>query len=183
LWMGRISGRARWAVILGVYFGTRLLDSTAKTNAELRPLLIPIIIVCVVFCLLTWVAQPMFNLLLRCNRFGRYALSDRQIVASNWFGGLLAAAILLAVIGLTSGFWPATVLAMCCGLMLLPVSASLQRSSAVKRRWFCAATAVLGLIGLTASIVSGYDNNAGYGLFMVFLVGMVAFLWLANIFG
>ena len=182
LWMGRLSGRAQWVVVLGLYFGSRLLEAAAKAHPQIQPLVMPIIVVYVIFCVLTWIAQPMFNLLLRLNRFGRYALSKKQIVASNWFGGFLAAALVLAVVGLTCGLWPVTALAIWCGLMLMPVALSMQVSEK-KRLLFCAATAVLGLIGLTGLILFGTEQPAGEGLLGLFLIGWIAFPWLVNLMG
>ena len=118
---GTAQRTTRWGCS-GLDFGNRLLAAAAKTYLQLQPLVLPIIVLYVIFCVLTWIAQPMFNVILRLNRFGRYALSEQQIVASNWSGVFLAAAVVLAVVGLSYGFWPATALAIWFGLMLLPIA-------------------------------------------------------------
>ncbi len=78
LWMSRLSQRARWGVVLGGYFGYQLARSLASSNPSLSPWLMPIIIAYIVFALLTWYAYPLFNLALRINKFGRYALTRDQ---------------------------------------------------------------------------------------------------------
>ena len=61
----------------------------------------------IAFVMLTWIASPLFNFLLRFNRFGRLALSDDQRVASSWIGGcfLLAAACFVAAMVTSSNAW------------------------------------------------------------------------------
>src|SRR5262249_35174190 len=71
LWMSRFSNRAQWGIILGAYFGNRLLSALAHSNPDLAPWILPLRILYVCFALMTWMASPFFNLLLRINRFGR----------------------------------------------------------------------------------------------------------------
>src|SRR5512133_875707 len=98
LWMSRLSSGAQWGIILGGYFGYRLSRALSSSYPNIAPLLLPVQIAYLGFVLLTWTADPVFNLLLRLNRFGRLALSREQIVASNWIGGCLLVAV-LALLG------------------------------------------------------------------------------------
>jgi tetratricopeptide (TPR) repeat protein len=181
LWMARLRGGAQWAVVLGFYIGMRLLNSAADQTPALRPYVMPIIVVYLIFCVLTWVAQPAFDLVLRLNRFGRYALSPRQIRTSNWFGGLLAAAIVLALIG---WLWPsdlAIAFAIWFGVMVAPVAMALQSVKDRNRHILSAAAGVLGLIGL-ASIALAFSNHPqSSNAITVFIWGWVLFPWLVNI--
>jgi tetratricopeptide (TPR) repeat protein len=181
LWMARLRGGAQWAVVLGFYFGTRVLDSAAAAHPALRPFVMPIIVVYLIFCVLTWVAQPAFNLLLRLNRFGRYALSRKQLVASNWFGGFLAAAIVLALAGWLWQSVPALALGIWCGAMVAPVAMALQASKDTKRNVLCAAAGVLGLIGLIAIVLVFVNEPASQTPITLFIWGWVLFPWLVNI--
>ena len=121
----------------------------------------------------------MFNLLLRLNRFGRYALSREETVASNWFGGFLAAALAALLL------WPATgaeflgMAALWFGLMLLPVSIALQAGTQAKRRLLCATGAGLGFLGAVACGIALFSDGS-FTLFQVFTLGWVLFPWLAN---
>ena len=99
--MSRLPTAAQWGVVLGGYFLNRLLSAAAKTNPDLAPWLLPVRIVFFAAILLTWTADPLFNLLLRMNRFGRLALSDEQRAASTWFGATVFLA--LASLGLCFG--------------------------------------------------------------------------------
>ena len=53
-------------------------NGLARNNPDWAPWIMPILMVYLVFVLLTWFAYPLFNLLLRFNKFGWYALSRDQ---------------------------------------------------------------------------------------------------------
>ncbi|MBX6315032.1 MAG: tetratricopeptide repeat protein [Isosphaeraceae bacterium] len=102
LWMSTLSGRAQWVVLLAVFFGPGLLGEISRKNPWAAPVALPLAIGIVLFAFLTWVADPLFNLLLRVNKFGRYALARDQVAASNGVGLCLLGALLTP--------WPALVL-------------------------------------------------------------------------
>ncbi len=89
LWMARLSGGTQTAIILGGFFGSRMLRGAAEQNPALGPYVWPIIIAYAFFVWMTWLANPLFNLLLRLSRYGRHALSRDQTVTSNWILALL----------------------------------------------------------------------------------------------
>eukprot|EP00913_Durusdinium_trenchii_P028484 g26712.t1 len=126
LWMGKLSGRVQWAVVLGAYFGMQIVQAVAANNPGLFPFLLPLIIAYVLFALLTWIGQPIFNLLLRINRFGRLALNRDQIVESNWIGAALLGGIVLAVCGLVFGAGNLLFAGLTCGLLMIPLSGTFR---------------------------------------------------------
>lgn len=103
LWSGRLSRHLQWVLILGIFFGQRMLSAVANAVPTLAPFLMPAVYAITGFVLLSWLADPLFNLLLRFNRFGRLALTRRQIVASNWLAACLALAAGLACWALVAG--------------------------------------------------------------------------------
>jgi tetratricopeptide (TPR) repeat protein len=103
LFMARMSGGMQWGIIIGLYVGQQVLFQLGESHPAFAPFVLPIILAYMVFALLTWLASPMFNLMLRIDRFGRYALSRDQTAASNWVGGLLAVGLVLFVIGCFRG--------------------------------------------------------------------------------
>jgi tetratricopeptide (TPR) repeat protein len=192
-WMSRFSPRAQWGIILGGYFGNRLLGSLAKTNPGLAPWILPVQVVYVCFALMTWMASPFFNLLLRVNRFGRLALSREQTVASNWFG----ACLLCALLGLISCLWTATrdpglMAALVFGFLLLPVSAIFRCPSGWRRNAMAGLAVCLALLGLAAIVLiapsarpspeEAANVRAGWGLFAFVAIGAAGSTWVTNIF-
>ncbi|PQO43758.1 tetratricopeptide repeat protein [Blastopirellula marina] len=86
LWMARQSGRMRWFVIIGLFFGYRAVRSFAQANPEYAVWTYPLIAAYIAFVLMSWIASPLFDLVLRLDRLGRLALSPEQIKTSNWIG-------------------------------------------------------------------------------------------------
>jgi tetratricopeptide (TPR) repeat protein len=125
LWMGRLSPAARWGVVIGLFLLQQALGTIADKAPGARPLVLPVLFTLVGFVLLSWLAGPLFNLLLRLNRFGRYALSPDQRRQSHWVAGLivlgLAALLLWAVSDLLLMVF-AFFTALTCLFLLVPVS-------------------------------------------------------------
>ncbi|HUY89935.1 MAG TPA: tetratricopeptide repeat protein [Pirellulales bacterium] len=122
LWMAKLPPRVQWGVIIGGYFGMQLLDGFGRNHPDLAPWLLPVKIAYLAFAIMTWVADPLFNLLLRLNRFGRLALSREQIVASNWFGGCVFLALASLGVYLATDDPAASWAAFAFGLLSLPVA-------------------------------------------------------------
>src|SRR5690606_32575690 len=93
LWMQGLSPGARWGIILGGYFGSRMLNGLAKANPALAPWVFPILLLYIVFAVMTWLAAPIFNLLLFLHPLGRHALGTDQKAQASWVGACLAIAL------------------------------------------------------------------------------------------
>jgi tetratricopeptide (TPR) repeat protein len=92
-WMARLSPSAQWGVVMGLFIGSRLVRSLGQSIPELAPFLKPISLLYILFVFFTWTARPLFNLLLRLDKFGRLVLTPSQIVATNWIGACLLTAL------------------------------------------------------------------------------------------
>lgn len=106
LWMARFDTRTQWMLMIGFIVGRSVLLSVVDSVPVLKPLYWPIVIAYLTFAILTWIASPLFNLILRLDRFGRLALSDEQRTASNLLGLCLLTALLVATV--VPGFQLAT---------------------------------------------------------------------------
>jgi tetratricopeptide (TPR) repeat protein len=190
LWMGKLSGRAQWLIIIGGFLGYRVLRSMAAANPDLAPWLWPIIVLYIAFALLTWLADPLFNLLLRLNRFGKLALSRDQIVASNWIGGVLFIAILSLVAWLITGEFEAMMSAFVFGALAIPLAGTFACQRGWPRTAMGFYTATLAAVGVTALGIwvlarllrSVFLLNLFLPLLIVFFVGAVLAQWVALIF-
>src|SRR5262249_31945410 len=148
LWMSTLSGKVQWLIIVAIFFGPSLLRGIARQNPWATPVIVPLALAIIAFALLTWVADPLFNLLLRVNRFGRFALSSEQVAASNWVGLCLVASIVLPLIllALEPAMPPLAVAA--CLLLILPVAATYRCPRGWPRRAMGAYTLALAAIAL-----------------------------------
>lgn len=179
LWMGRLSAKLQWALVLGVFFGSGIVRGFAASQPQLSWFWWPLLGLFYVFVYLTWTAQPMFNLLLRLDRFGRHVLSPDQRKGSNWFGATLILALLSAAWWAAGDSGPG----MFCTIVLAAISicvASTFAATGRKRAILAASTfALTGLAGAGGLLLLRDDPN-GLSFVNAFKVGFLCFQFLAN---
>jgi tetratricopeptide (TPR) repeat protein len=178
LWMSRLSAGMQWGIILGGYFLIRFLGSAARENPALGPYVLPIQIIYMLFAILTWTAPHLFNLLLRLDKYGRYALSDDQIMGANCVGGVLLVGVLLLGAGI---YWGSVLLAIaglgCIGLMI-PVGGTFTRMGRARLVLgvYTLVLVAVGLGGVTLAFLKSPLAGTLGGLFALglFFFGLVA---------
>jgi hypothetical protein len=96
LWLSRCSVRTQLLVFIGIVIGIQLMLWMPDSG----PLLIAGIVIgtCyMLFAISFWIADPLFNLLLRFDRFGRMVLTDAQCTDTNWMAAaLITVAVLIS---------------------------------------------------------------------------------------
>ncbi|MEX1016125.1 MAG: tetratricopeptide repeat protein [Phycisphaeraceae bacterium] len=178
LWMSRISPKARIGVVIGVYILVRMLRATAMHASPAVAIVVwPVLIACVLFILLSWVADPVFNLMLRFNRYGRYALTHRQVMGSNWLVGLLVGAIVAGVGAYLFSMPALGALAVCMAVMILPVSATYETATQASFRQAAVVCIVLVVMAVLLTVGILLDQTAmavlGGGVFALFMIGFL----------
>ncbi|HEV2694850.1 MAG TPA: tetratricopeptide repeat protein [Verrucomicrobiae bacterium] len=185
LWMAKFSQRGQWGILLAGYFGNRLLGVIAHENPALAPWILPLRILYIVFALMTWLAYPLFNLLLRLNKFGRLVLSREQTVATNWFGLCL----LLALIGLGGSLYQGFdsiwfIMLIVFGLLLLPVATVFKCAQGWPRNLmaiFTIAMVLLGLAALAECLRPSGSLDTARTLLSLFAVCIMLSTWFSNV--
>ncbi len=188
LLMARLPSQARWGIVIGLFLFQRFLGSMARNNPALAPFLMPILYVLIGFVVLTWLSYPLFNLLLRLDRFGRHALSTEQRRGANLLGVTLAIALLSLIVYFVTGIEPLLISAIVFGLLSLPVSAIYGIDAGWPRQTMFACAGVLLLLGLTLLIPSSWLIAAKSkelatlvgNVQSAFFLGIVASQFLAN---
>lgn len=179
LWLGRQTSRFQWAFIIGIFFGGRAARMASEAQPELNWLWWPLLGLFYLFVYLSWTAHPMFNLLLRFDRFGRHVLSPDQRLGSNWFGAVfgLALASLVAWLGFKQeiGFFGAVVFA----VLSICVAATFNRTGR-PRKILGATTVALAAIAFTGTGLLVAEHQLGLTLTNLFALGFVGFQILAN---
>lgn len=150
--IGRMSGKLQWIIILGLFFGNRILNSLAEQIPAIAPFVWPIVFLYLIFAITSWIANPLFNTILRFNRYGKYLLDDRQIMASNIIAGMTAFGLLLGIV-LAFSFPEERLLNFLIGfgyalLMLMPISATFSCEDGYPFITMAVVTSILGLLGL-----------------------------------
>lgn len=179
LWMGRLGGKAQWGFIIGIWLFMRVLRGLEKEHPALGPWIGPLTTLYFGFFLATWVAEPLFNLVLRLDRLGRNALSEDQVRCSNYVGVFVAAAL----VSLAMGWWlDAAVYRLAAwyfGLMLVPIAAAFGCDPGWPRKAMGGYAVTLGLAGFAAlaALTPPFVLFAGKGIAaFVFIAGAALFL-------
>ncbi|MCK6439316.1 MAG: tetratricopeptide repeat protein [Planctomycetes bacterium] len=182
LWMGRLSDKWGFAVIIGLFLINRLLRGIAKSSPEIAPYVEPLIALYIVFVLTTWFADPMFNLFLRIHPRLRHALSDEKKRASDWFGVFVAVAAAGGAVYLIGGHYYGLIVAMVFGFLLFPLVGTLNCERGYPRKAMLGVTLVLGALGagLLVSPVLNLKEFMGVqeALWPLFMIGCVASSWI-----
>jgi hypothetical protein len=180
LWMSRLSAGAQWGVIIGLYFGSRVLNKVRDHYPEYSVWLMPVLILYLVFVYLSWTAGALSNLLLRLSPYGRFLLDDDDIRASNYVGASLLAALISAgtavllgsfTLGLTAGFFL---------LIVIPIAGTYSRPEGNSRRLLELYTLSLVVLGIMSIVLMGTQSKLAMIPGALFLLGMFAFGWIAN---
>jgi tetratricopeptide (TPR) repeat protein len=181
LWVASLTSRAQWFLILGLFFGGRVVRALLRSNPGLWPVLGPLMALYIFVVFGSWIANPLSNLLLRLNPFGRLALNRAETVASNVVGGCLVAAVIgVAAYAMTSNAgW--IVLAIVSAFLLIPVGGTARAHGSRAFRPLLVAAALLGACGIASALLVFSRMGMGDLLFGVFLLGTVVYGWGANI--
>lgn len=154
LFMGRLSDRAQWMILIGGYVGQRMLRSAAKSNPALAPWVLPILVAYAAFAVLTWISVPLFNLFLRLHPVGKHALSPEQKRASNWVGACLFLALSCLGTWLATGSRAFEFATFLFGLTLLPLCGVFGCPEGWPRRLMAGITALLFVVGGAALVLA-----------------------------
>jgi hypothetical protein len=146
----------------------------------LEPWIAPILIAYFVFVMLTWFAVPLFNLLLRLNKFGRHALSKDQRTSSNWFG----LCVMVFVVGVVGTFMSESVAWFYIAGYGLGMALPLVTIYHLEHGWprqmmtlYALGMAVLGAATITTAVL---ELEISEKRSMAFLLGIFASPWVAN---
>jgi tetratricopeptide (TPR) repeat protein len=177
-WLSNMKAKGQWLVILGLYFGVRFLRSIADSNNTLSIILTPVIYLYFVFAISTWLIEPLSNLFLRLNIYGRYALTKTQIQSSTCVGVSLCVGVLGGLIYLgTDNFIFFMVLIF--GLsMMIPLASMFNAATEGKRKILIGYTILLGVLGMGAILLNG--TEIGGVLVPAYILGVFAYQWIAN---
>lgn len=186
LWMQKLPDGARWGIIIGGYFANRVMSGLAKSNPNLANWLLPFQILYAVFAILTWLAYPLFNLMLFLHPVGRHALDREQKMQASWVG--LCFGLGLASLGIFFATHNGAFLisALVFGLLTLPTSAIFACAHGWPRMAMLTLTLGLAVVGLTAVALTFINPPAdsssgklGGGALGLFITGAIISQWVA----
>lgn len=103
LWSNKLSHGAQWAVMIGSFFVLKSVREASESSPQLEPYLSVVILLLVIAIQLTWIGEPLFNLMLFLHRRSRQALSGDQTAGAILVGSLVGTALILYVASLALG--------------------------------------------------------------------------------
>ena len=176
LWMSRFPPKVQFGLMLGLVFGMRLLSQMGARYPALLPAINIIVPAYLLFAMMTWMARPLFNLLLWMRRDGRLALVDAQKRGAAFFAvglgfsflGLLA---LLLITRLAPGMsWWIYMLPF---LLLLPWNLAIQARRGTPRLL----TSLFAVAMLGAGIMIFFDPKR---FLNIYTMGCILSTWVGN---
>lgn len=176
--MSKLQGRAQWMLILGLVFGVRIIRGIGEKNPGFAPIASAITVLYTAFVAATWLSRPLFNLVLRLDRFGRLCLSEDQIRGSNWLGATLGLALFLAAAGFATGNDLMVTASLGCLAFCLPVAGVFEVRDPGRRKVHFAIAIGLAGVGIAALLLPGPRESLG----MFFVLGVVAYSWFYNLY-
>ncbi len=187
-WMGTMRPGTRWGIIIGAYVLYRVAGSLAQNNPALRPLIYPVLICYVVFALSSWIADPLFNLMLRFSSAGKYILSESERTETNLFGTMLLLMIVFPVVGLLLGNIGWIFAGGAMFLCLVPLAGSFHCEPGWPRFAMYSYTVVLTIISLficigVIALEIPIPREISAQLASIFIWGYIGSFWVANALG
>lgn len=177
-WMAKLSGQSQWLVILGAYFGYRILSSYASKNPSMQPYLNPVLYGIAFLFFLTWVMTPLGNLILRLNPYGKHLLDDKQLKSANVVG-VCAGIFAVGSIALLLSRYEPWLAVMFVGLSMMIPASTMFMESRYKNLPFILAVA-LGVIGIGAATLAFSTGVLLNPLSLLYGIGIFAFQWIVN---
>lgn len=178
-WIGNLTSKYQWGVIIGFYLVFRVLKAIAKSNETLQPYLTPLIIALALIAFSTWVITPISNLFLRFNPYGKLLLDKNEKMSSNFVAasfGIFLIGLMLFFVSSNERFLTVAVFGFA---MMLPFSVMFSPS---KYNSLLIYSIVMAVIGVAAIVLTFSTGDIFNMMTPIFILGFVAFQWVANYF-
>jgi tetratricopeptide (TPR) repeat protein len=178
-WLSNMKAKGQWIVILGLYFGVKILQRVAESNEGLALILTPLIYLYIIFAVSTWIIEPMSNLFLRLNVYGRYALTEEEVESSNYVGLSLCVGLAGGLLYLVNQNMLYLLILIYGVTMMIPLASMFNPKKLRSKQILTGYAIVMALAGAAAIAQFVYTNEVGM-LAPVYLFGIVAYQWIAN---
>lgn len=175
-WMTNKSSKNQWIFILGIYFAYRFSVKVLSASG-MSYLALPLIIVYLLFALGGWIMEPISNMILNFNNYGKYLLSKSEKLSGISFGTLTILSLISIIIFLTTSnhYFLILAISFICSLIPLP-RAFLQDSKKAKNFGISYGILIL-LVGLFGSLIVPNHYTIGFAVFIL----MIAFTWIGSL--
>lgn len=173
-YMARLSAGSLWKIILGLYIGNQVMLKIAESNESLGKVLYPVVYFIIALFLLSWVLDPLMNLYLLTNKYGRALLNKDDKIMAICTGLALALSIIFCIFYFITDHDKYLWLFIPLGLLLIPLGSFLNPKTEKYRLILKIYVLALIVIFLTAYFT--INNSLTY----VYMFGIFAYQWIVN---
>ncbi|WP_456440684.1 tetratricopeptide repeat protein [Psychroserpens sp.] len=174
-WIGNKSEKNQWIFIIGIYlayrFSIKILSATGMTY-----LAIPLIILYLLFALGSWIMDPLSNMILMFDTYGKYLLDKKEKLSGQVMFSLLSASLVMLICSIITKNEAFTILSLTFLAAILPLTigvASDKRNSRLINLAYGLIMIFIAIIG----IVVGYPLSS---IGIVVGVMFVGYTWIGN---
>ncbi len=171
--MGRLTANGSWGFVIGTYALYHILNQLSKSNEALSPFVTPVMYLLLAFFILSWIINPLMNLYLMTNKYGRLLLDDDDKKMAQYTG----ASLLIALIGfglyLTLGDETNLMAGIFFVGMMIPLGSFLAPYDKTKKKnltLFTVGILILGVLGLILQnntlLTGSFIALFGYQIYM-----------------
>ncbi len=171
LWFSALPTRTRTYVLIGGVLGYNFLRRTARAEPELQPFIAPLLIAYVGFVVLSWLADPLLNLLLMARPEGRRLLTPDEKRGAVLVAACLSLAALLGGMAVLSLWKNAGLSALGVAFTSFAVAAAYQRTGQKRIQ-----LQILAGLALCSSLVAAVS---GFGL-LIAIVCIALATWMSH---
>jgi hypothetical protein len=139
----------------------------------------PVVYGYIAFAVSTWIITPLSNLFLRLNVYGRYALTEKAIRASNFVGISLLIGVLGGIVFLFNGGMLYLLILIYGVSMMIPLASMFSPEKRSSQNILIGYTIVLALIGAFVLFQGAVTGSVG-NVANVYIIGAIAYGWIAN---
>lgn len=171
--MGRLTANGSWTFVIGTYALYHGIRYLSRTHPALSPILTPLTYLILAFFILSWVINPLMNLYLMTNPYGRLLLDDDDKKMATYTGiSMLVSLLFFGLYCIQGGQ-----LFMLGGIffiaMMIPLGTFLspyKQEQRTRLTIFTIAVLVLGVLGLALQqetlLTGGFLGIFGYQFYM-----------------
>ncbi len=169
----RLSGRTLWIILLGSYLGLRILSKIAQSSPDYESILFPLVCAIGMIFMLTWILDPLMDLYLMTNKYGRHLLDKREKQSAYLVGSSLTFCVIFAALYLIFGKFQQLYLALTFYVAMIPFSSFLSPTDKDTRKILVVLMGTLFITGIISSIMNSK-------MFFVFPFGVFFYQFIIN---
>jgi tetratricopeptide (TPR) repeat protein len=172
-WVNNHKGNIGWGIGIGVFVLSRFL----KVLAAVSPIFLLLFIAIFALIYFSWILNPISNLILKYDKFGKYLLTKDETKAVN----IVSIGLILGVVFITVGvifsstfFYYLSFIAF---TLIIPFSNyydSDEQEQTKRFLYYCYGLAALVVISLLIFFI---DYNISFGFGIAYLIGVIAYTW------